>query len=96
MQPPVRRCGAEPHPLAGVFSPAALSGLTATFLLAEAVSTGTLLLGRWRAGGTVHPAWVLAMPLYQALATAAAIKAVYEWLIRPFWWDKTHHGGFGG
>ena len=36
--------------------------------------------------------WTLTMPLYFPLGTIASYKALYELLIKPFYWDKTQHG----
>lgn len=40
--------------------------------------------------------WVPSMELYFPLATLAAGKALIEIVVRPFHWDKTAHGRFGG
>ena len=36
------------------------------------------------------------MPFYFIFATLAAYKGTIELLFRPFYWDKTEHGDFGG
>jgi len=36
--------------------------------------------------------WVPTMIFYWPLATLAAYKAVFELIIKPFYWDKTQHG----
>ena len=40
--------------------------------------------------------WAPTMQVYFPLATFAALRALYELAIRPFHWDKTSHGAFGG
>ena len=40
--------------------------------------------------------WVPTMKLYFPLATLAVTKALIEIAFRPFHWDKTAHGAFGG
>lgn len=40
--------------------------------------------------------WTITMELYFALATLAVAKALTEIVLRPFHWDKTVHGSFGG
>jgi len=35
---------------------------------------------------------VLLSPLYWALQSIAAVKALYQLLFRPFFWEKTVHG----
>jgi len=32
------------------------------------------------------------LPLYFILGTFAAYKALYEFVVSPFYWDKTEHG----
>ncbi len=36
--------------------------------------------------------WVITLPIYFALATFGAYKALYELITDPFYWDKTAHG----
>ena len=36
--------------------------------------------------------WALTMPLYFTLGALAALKALYEFVGKPFYWDKTAHG----
>lgn len=36
--------------------------------------------------------WVITLPVYYLLGVAAAYKAVFELLARPYFWDKTQHG----
>ena len=40
--------------------------------------------------------WAPAMQLYFPLGTAAALRALWEVAARPFHWEKTRHGLFGG
>ncbi|CTQ32361.1 Cellulose synthase 1 [Jannaschia rubra] len=40
--------------------------------------------------------WIPTLELYYPLATLAALKALQEIVVRPFHWDKTSHGHFGG
>lgn len=40
--------------------------------------------------------WVFTLPVYFVLASLAAYKAFVELWRNPFFWDKTHHGAFGG
>ncbi len=40
--------------------------------------------------------WIPTMGLYFPLATLAIWKALFEIVLRPFHWDKTTHGAFGG
>ena len=36
--------------------------------------------------------WVITMPIYFTLGALAAYKALFELVLRPFYWDKTDHG----
>ena len=36
--------------------------------------------------------WALTMPLYFPLGVLAIYKALYEVMVKPFYWDKTQHG----
>ena len=40
--------------------------------------------------------WVPTLEAYFPLATLAVAKALTEIVLRPFHWDKTNHGAFGG
>ncbi|CUH41101.1 Cellulose synthase catalytic subunit [UDP-forming] [Jannaschia seosinensis] len=40
--------------------------------------------------------WIPTLELYFPLATLAVLKALLELVARPFHWDKTTHGAFGG
>ncbi|UWQ21080.1 glycosyltransferase family 2 protein [Jannaschia sp. W003] len=40
--------------------------------------------------------WVPTMELYFPLATLAVARAAVELVLRPFHWEKTAHGAFGG
>jgi hypothetical protein len=66
------------------------------FVLAEGVNLATGLLGLRRARQPINPLWVPAMHFYHPFAALAAYKALWEMVTRPFYWDKTSHGGAGG
>ena len=36
--------------------------------------------------------WCLTLPFYFVLGAFAALKAIKEMVISPFYWDKTEHG----
>ena len=36
--------------------------------------------------------WVLTLPFYFPLGALAAYKALHEFVVSPFFWDKTQHG----
>jgi cellulose synthase/poly-beta-1,6-N-acetylglucosamine synthase-like glycosyltransferase len=74
------------------WSQAAFLGVTALLLTTEAMA---LLIGLTAVAlsphGRLYP-WVPALSLYFPLGVAAAYKALYELIIKPFYWDKTMHG----
>lgn len=70
--------------------------LAIVLLLSGLLEAGTAALAHRRAGGGFHSAWTFALPLYHLLASAATVKALWELGRRPFFWDKTAHGRFGG
>ena len=49
-------------------------------------------LGMRRAGLPLRLVDLVAMPLYWPLQSIAALRAVWELIVRPFYWDKTEHG----
>lgn len=81
-----------PHPLDPVLPRAALVGLGSLFLTVEVINLAIY------AGSVTRPkhrhllAWVPTMHFYAPLAAIAAYKALFELLVKPFFWDKTAHG----
>lgn len=64
------------------------------------LATVTSMVITWIGCGTPHHRhlrrWIPMMELYFPLATLAVLKAISEIVLRPFHWDKTDHGAFGG
>jgi glycosyltransferase involved in cell wall biosynthesis len=80
------------HPLDSLLGPIALHLMAAVFILSEAVN---ICVGLWATRGPEHRhlrRWVPTLHFYFPLAALAAWKALYEVVVRPFWWDKTDHG----
>ncbi|MFW8594968.1 glycosyltransferase family 2 protein [Cribrihabitans neustonicus] len=81
-----------PHPSAGVVPPALLTlaalALVAFELLGMAIAVTAACISRrpWLA------IWAPALLLYFPLGAVAVMKAAYELLACPFFWDKTAHG----
>lgn len=72
----------------GPVAPVALGALLAG---QAALALGALIgLARTRQLGLAP--WILTLPLYWPLSGLAAIKAVLELIVAPFYWDKTRHG----
>jgi cellulose synthase/poly-beta-1,6-N-acetylglucosamine synthase-like glycosyltransferase len=76
----------------GLSMPLPPGPLLGVFLVSEAVNMIIGGLGVIRSGRTHLLKWVPTLILYYPLATAAAAKALYETVARPFYWDKTPHG----
>lgn len=82
------------HPVAALLGPAAFRALWITFFAVEGLTIAFAIAGLRRTAHGLSPLWVPTLSIYHLMATAAAWKAAWEMLTRPFWWDKTHHGLF--
>ncbi|MFC3629925.1 glycosyltransferase [Paracoccus angustae] len=80
------------EPLAGVWGGYAIPALFGTFVASELLSIG---VGMWAVRGDKHRHlmyWVPSLHLYFPLGCLAGWKAIYEVVVKPFYWDKTAHG----
>ncbi len=82
------------HPVEALLGPAAFRALWVTFFAVKGLTITFAIAGLRRTAHGLSPLWVPTLSLYHVMATAAAWKAAWEMLTRPFWWDKTHHGLF--
>lgn len=83
-----------PHPVTAVLPAGVAGGMVALFLLAEITN---IAIGMTAVSGRRHRGlrrWVPTLHVYYPLASAAACKAGWELVARPFYWDKTAHGLF--
>ncbi|HQU67281.1 MAG TPA: glycosyltransferase [Albidovulum sp.] len=81
-----------PHPLAGTLPAWVVAGAGILFLISEVV---TLSIGLWGLSGPKHRhliPWLPLMHFYGPLASLSSYKALWEWIVAPFYWDKTAHG----
>ncbi|HEY9038522.1 MAG TPA: glycosyltransferase [Roseovarius sp.] len=81
-----------PHPLDPVLPQSTLLRFSQLFLAVEILNISFYILG---VSGRQHRhllVWAPTMHLYTPLGTIAAIKALYEMIVAPFYWDKTSHG----
>ncbi|WP_428511443.1 glycosyltransferase [Roseovarius sp.] len=81
-----------PHPLDPLMSRTALLAFGALLLAIEVLN---LTIYMASVTGPKHRhllAWVPTMHLYLPLGAVAAYKALYELVLKPFFWDKTQHG----
>jgi cellulose synthase/poly-beta-1,6-N-acetylglucosamine synthase-like glycosyltransferase len=81
-----------PHAVGSALPAAAFLTLFGLFLLAEAANITIGVIALRRSGQRIHPLWLLTLHVYHPLASLAAMKALWEVLRRPFFWDKTRHG----
>ncbi|WP_299840015.1 glycosyltransferase [uncultured Paracoccus sp.] len=89
-----------PHPLAAPLSTLwpghAVAALVALLLSAEAVN---IAIGLWAVRGSKRGhlrLWVPTLHVYHPLGCLAGWKAIYEAVVKPFYWDKTVHGVYDG
>lgn len=85
-----------PHPVLSILPGLSVAILTMIYLLAELVSLLVFGLAAARLENRPSLIWIFTMPIYFTFATLAAYKGLFELLFRPFYWDKTDHGHFGG
>ena len=80
------------HPLEAVVPRSALVTLGSLFLTVEVLN---IVIHLTAVSGRKHKhllAWAPTMHFYSPLGTIAAYKALYEIILKPFFWDKTKHG----
>lgn len=82
-----------PHPLTAIAPWSVVVAFGAVFLLCEVATITALALSvaTPRHRGLIW--WVPLMHLYFPLSAIASWKAIWELVSRPFYWDKTAHGG---
>lgn len=81
-----------PHPLEQFVSRDLLMALGLAFLAIELINALINATAAARPGLRHLFVWVPTMHFYYPLGTIAAYKALYELVIKPFYWDKTKHG----
>ncbi|MEP5758617.1 MAG: glycosyltransferase [Litoreibacter sp.] len=85
-----------PHPLIDLLSPRVATSMMTFFLACEALTLSIFAIAAIRLEKAPHIGWTLTLPFYFFFGTVAAYKGLWELLIKPFYWDKTSHGKFGG
>jgi len=84
------------HPIEAILSPGLENLLLFAFVMTELIN---IAVGAWAVRDTAHRhliLWVPTLHLYFPLGALAGWKAIYEVITRPFHWEKTGHGMFGG
>ena len=85
-----------PHPSLGLLPDQAWLALTGFFILAEVTTLSVFVIATRKLDPRPHVLWAVTLPFYFAFGTIAAYKGLIEILFRPFHWEKTEHGMFGG
>lgn len=76
-----------PHPL--------VLALTAVFISTQTIDLAIAAVALRRSRHPFSLAWLPLLMVYHMMAVPAAWKALWEVVVRPFYWDKTAHGLFG-
>lgn len=63
-----------------------------TFVFGNLLYIYTHIVGAIRIQGLHLVRWVLLMPLYWMLASVAGYIALYQYIVKPHFWEKTRHG----
>ncbi|MEO9896403.1 MAG: glycosyltransferase [Paracoccaceae bacterium] len=81
-----------PHVMDGALNGLLITSVAMFFLFSELLN---ILIGvsavSSRSRRHLIP-WVITLPIYFTLGALAAYKALFELVLRPFYWDKTDHG----
>lgn len=81
-----------PHPVETTLGTPVLWAMVTVFILAETLNIALAMVA---VSGKEHRhlmGWAFTLPIYFALGALAAFKALHEFVVRPFFWDKTEHG----
>lgn len=82
------------HPVRDLLTPEMVTGLMVVFGASELLH---IVVGVWAVRGRAHRhliPWVPTLHVYFPLGALAGWKAIYEVIVKPFYWDKTTHGVF--
>jgi hypothetical protein len=80
------------HPIEQTLGTPALWSMVGVFILAATLNLGISILA---VSGKDHRHlmwWVFTTPFYYPLGVLAAFKGLHEFVVSPFFWDKTQHG----
>jgi hypothetical protein len=80
------------HPVQSTLGAPVVWGMIGVFVLSGLLNA---TLGMVAVSGKRHRhliGWVLTLPLYFPMGVLAAYKGLHQFVVRPFFWDKTQHG----
>ncbi len=81
-----------PHPISLTLGAPIMWTMAAIFIVAEILN---LTISMVAVSGREHRhliGWVLTTPFYFPMGALAAYKGLHEFIVSPFFWDKTEHG----
>ncbi|KIN64558.1 Glycosyl transferase [Sulfitobacter noctilucicola] len=80
------------HPIETTLGTPVLWSMVGVFILSSTLNLGLSILA---VSGKEHRHlmwWVFTTPFYYPLGALAAFKGLHEFVVSPFFWDKTEHG----
>ncbi|MEL6169766.1 MAG: glycosyltransferase [Pseudomonadota bacterium] len=81
-----------PHPLETLIARPTLVWIGMSLIGAEVLNIAVGVAAVRRSGRRWLTPWVPSFHIYAMMGSLAALKALWELLVRPFFWDKTAHG----
>jgi glycosyltransferase XagB len=81
-----------PPDLEAYFPPWVVSFALFNLLIGNACMIYFFMLGAYRRGYTSLIVYALSAPVYWAMMSVAAYKALWQLIHKPFYWEKTTHG----
>ena len=81
-----------PHPVGDLLPSGLIYGSFWLFLATEAVTIAMGMFALRRTNHALSLLWVPTLHVYYPLAALASYKALWELVLKPFYWDKTSHG----
>jgi cellulose synthase/poly-beta-1,6-N-acetylglucosamine synthase-like glycosyltransferase len=84
--------GGLPPDLEPFFPPWVVAFALFNLLIGNACMIYFFMLGAYRRGYTGLIAYALTAPIYWAMMSVAAYKALWQLIHKPFYWEKTTHG----
>lgn len=85
-----------PNPVIDALSGPEILMLSGVFITTEVLNLSSFVVAVRKVDIRPNRIWVATLPVYFMLGTFAAYKGLSELLFKPFYWDKTEHGKFGG
>ncbi len=81
-----------PHPIGLTLGAPVMWFMIVVFVVAEATNLAISMTAVSTPRHRHLLGWVLTTPFYYLLGALSAVKALHEFVVSPFFWDKTQHG----